>query len=32
VTNTLYRLERADWKSPVPVEIDGLERVRSLFG
>jgi RimJ/RimL family protein N-acetyltransferase len=32
VTNTLFRLERAGWRSPVPVEIEGLEPARRLFG
>jgi RimJ/RimL family protein N-acetyltransferase len=27
-----YRLERADWKCPIPVEIEGLEPCLSLFG
>jgi RimJ/RimL family protein N-acetyltransferase len=27
-----YRLEAADWSSPVPVEIDGLEPCLQLFG
>jgi len=27
-----YRLERADWRSPVEVEIAGLEAARPLFG
>jgi RimJ/RimL family protein N-acetyltransferase len=27
-----YRLERADWRSPIPVEIEGLEPCLQLFG
>lgn len=27
-----YRLERADWRSPIPVEIEGLEACLPLFG
>jgi hypothetical protein len=27
-----YRLERGDWRSPVDVEIVGLDRALQLFG
>jgi RimJ/RimL family protein N-acetyltransferase len=27
-----YRIERDEWRSPIPVEIDGLEPALSLFG
>jgi RimJ/RimL family protein N-acetyltransferase len=32
VTERRLRLERADWRPSIPVEIEGFETVRSLFG